>query len=47
MHSSITKHSFLESVWITEEEKEITHASFHVLLEARKKVDPYYKRGFH
>lgn len=47
MHSAITKHAFLESVWITEEEDEITTASFDVMLKARKKFDPYYKRGSH
>lgn len=46
-HPDLTKHAFLESVWITEEENEITNAAFHVLLQARKKFDPYYRRGFH
>lgn len=46
-HSDITKHAFLESQWITPEEKKITYAAFHIMLEARKKFDPYYTRGFH
>lgn len=47
MHSPITKHSFLTGLWITKQEDAVCTDAFHVLLEARRKFDPYYGGSAH
>ena len=44
-HSKITKHAFLSNSWMSEQEKKLCLDAFHVMLEARKKFDPYYISG--
>lgn len=44
-HSDITKQAFLIGVWMSKEDEELTDHAFHLLLEERKKFDPYYISG--
>lgn len=46
-HSEITRHAFLSGLWLTEDEKNFVDEAFHILLEAEKKINPYYKRHMH
>lgn len=45
IHSPITKHSFLVSVWITKQEDALCTEATRIMLQARRKFDPSYSQG--